>query len=150
MLSPGTMSSWLFSPPFNADSRLSSRKCDFGFSGPWQRKQVFSKIGLTSRSKSACTLAEGGNLSSSTSAASEQLGVDRAVRRVANRTALAERFVFEHERPGLLAMALRAGLVQPRHGQSAVRFHDVAAVRVVTLDAVHPVFNHRMMLRQVE
>ena len=47
-------------------------------------------------------------------------------------------------------MALRAGLVQPRHGQSAVRFHDVAAVRVVTLDAVHPVFNHRMMLRQVE
>src|SRR5438552_9614144 len=59
-LSPGTMSSLLFSPPLSADSRLSRRKRDFGFSGPWQRKQTDSKIGFTSRSKSTVALAAAG------------------------------------------------------------------------------------------
>src|SRR2546428_10744399 len=51
----------------------------------------------------------------------QQFGVDRAVRRMTDGAALAQRFVLEHKRPGLLAMALRAILVQPRHRQSTAR-----------------------------
>ena len=80
----------------------------------------------------------------------EQFLVDRAVRSVANRAPFPQGLVFKYEGPGLLAMTLRAAFVQPRHRQSAVRFHDVAAVRIVALHAVHPVFNDRVMLRQVE
>jgi hypothetical protein len=47
-------------------------------------------------------------------------------------------------------MATRALFVLPRHGKSARRFHDVEAVRVVALHAVHLPFGHRMMLRQIE
>ena len=80
----------------------------------------------------------------------EQFLVDRAVRSVANRAPFPQGLVFKYEGPGLLAMTLRAAFVQPRHRQSAVWFHDVAAVRIVALHAVHPVFNDRVMLRQVE
>ena len=80
----------------------------------------------------------------------QQLGVDRAVRRMTDGAALAQSFVLEHKRPRLLAMALSAILVQPRHRQSTARFHDVAAVRVVALHAIHPVFQDRMMLGKVE
>jgi hypothetical protein len=80
----------------------------------------------------------------------EQLGVDRAVRRMAGHAAVAHRLVFKNMRLGLLAMALRAGLVQPRHRQTARRLHDVHAVRIVALDAIHLAFNDRVMLRQVK
>ena len=80
----------------------------------------------------------------------QQFGIDRAVRRMTDGAALAQGFVLEHEWPRLLTMALRAILVQPRHRQSAARFHDVAAVRVMALHTIHPVFYDGMMLRKVE
>jgi len=61
-----------------------------------------------------------------------------------------EGFVFENKWPRLLPMALRAVLIQPRHRQPARWFENVAAVRVVALDAVHVTFNHWMMLRHAE
>src|SRR6266576_1487273 len=67
-LLPGRMSTPLF-PPFNAESRLSRRNRLLGFSAPWQRRQVASRIGLMSRAKSIWTDAGGGSLDSSTSAA---------------------------------------------------------------------------------
>ena len=47
-------------------------------------------------------------------------------------------------------MAFGAVLVQAGEGQAAGRFHDVCAMRVVTLNAIHSSFDHGMMLRQVE
>src|SRR5437868_15335384 len=68
-LFPGMMSSRLFSPPFRAESRLSRRKWLFGRSGPWQRKQLASKMGLMSRWKSIVMFAGGGSLEVSIAAA---------------------------------------------------------------------------------
>ena len=72
------------------------------------------------------------------------------MRRVADGASLAQRLVFEHKRARLLPMTLCARLVEPRHRQATRRFHDVAAVRVVALHAIHPPFNHRVMLREAE
>ena len=58
--------------------------------------------------------------------------------------------MLEDKWPGLVAMALRATFVLPRHGQPARRFHDVAAVRIMALHAVHVPFDNRMMLRQIK
>lgn len=80
----------------------------------------------------------------------QQLWVDRAVRIVADRTTFPHGFVFKDERPGLFAMTLGAGLIEPRHGEAAGGFHHVASVRVVALHAIHFAFDDRMMLRQVE
>ena len=80
----------------------------------------------------------------------KQLLVDRAMWIVARLAAFAERLVFECERPRLIAMALRAGLIELGHRQTSRRFLDVAPVRVVAIDAVHPFFHNGMMMRQVE
>ena len=80
----------------------------------------------------------------------EHLGIDRAVRIVASRAAFAHRRVLKNHRLGLFPMALGAVFIQTRHRQSARRLHDVHAVRIVTLNAVHFAFDHGMMLRQVE
>src|SRR6478672_4885500 len=58
--------------------------------------------------------------------------------------------MLEHKRPGLLAMALAACLVDPRHGQASRRFHDVLTVWIVALDAIHLSFRKRVMLGKVE
>ena len=47
-------------------------------------------------------------------------------------------------------MTLRAVLVQPRHGKAARRLENVAAVRVVALNAIHLTFHDRVMLRQTK
>lgn len=80
----------------------------------------------------------------------QHLGVDRAMRVMTDGAAFPQGRVFENERPGLIAVALGASFVQPGHGETMRRFHDVLAVRIVTLNAVHFAFNYRMMLRQVE
>jgi hypothetical protein len=67
-----------------------------------------------------------------------------------SRATFAQGLVFENERPALLAMALAAGFVDARHGQPAAWFKDVAAVWIVALCAIHFLFEHRMMLRQME
>jgi len=80
----------------------------------------------------------------------QKLPIHRAMRIVANRAAFAHRLVLEYERPRLLAMALRAIFILPRHRQPARRFKNVHPVRVVALDAIHLPFNNGMMLWQVE
>lgn len=80
----------------------------------------------------------------------EHFAIGRSVWIVANRAAFAHRFMFKHKWTRLFAMTLRAAFVQARHRKTARRTHDVATVRIVALNAIHPAFNHRMMLRQVE
>lgn len=80
----------------------------------------------------------------------KHFAIDRAVRIVANGAAFAHRFVLEHKRPRLVLMTLRAIFVQPRHRESARVFENIAAVRVVALNAIHRAFDHGMMLRQGE
>ena len=80
----------------------------------------------------------------------EELGVDAAVRAVADRAALPQRRMLKDEGPGLFPVALSAGFAQPRHGQPAGRFVDVAAVRVMALHAVHLFLRHRVVLGEQE
>ena len=80
----------------------------------------------------------------------EHLPVDRTVRQMTNHAAFAQGFVIEDKRPRLFTMALGAGLILPRHGESAGGFENVRAMRVMALHAIHPAFNDRMMLRQTE
>jgi len=80
----------------------------------------------------------------------QQLGVDRPMRAVAAGAAFAKRGMFENERSRLFPMALGAGFVPSRHRKAAGRLHNVQAVRVVALGAIHFAFSDRMMLGQVE
>lgn len=80
----------------------------------------------------------------------EHLGVDRTVWAVTHRATFAQGFVLEDERLRLVAVTVRAGLVQARQTRAAGGLHDIRAVRVVALHAVHFAFEHRMMLRQAE
>src|SRR6266404_3409791 len=76
----------------------------------------------------------------------EHLAIDRAVRIVANGAAFAQGLMLEDKRPSLLAMALRAILIEPRHGQPARGLGDVGAMRIVALHAIHVAFEDGMML----
>jgi len=80
----------------------------------------------------------------------EQFAIDRTVRRVTRRAAFAQRFVFEHDALRLRAMTTRALFIQSCHRESTRRLHDVLAVWVVTLHAVHLPFTHRVMLGKIE
>ena len=80
----------------------------------------------------------------------EQLVIDGTVRIVARRAAFAHGGMFKGEGASLLLMALRAIFILARHRQSAVRFHDVHAVWVVALDAIHLSFEHGMVLREMK
>jgi hypothetical protein len=80
----------------------------------------------------------------------EQFGVDGAVGIVTNGAAFAESFVFKNVGAGLLAMTLSAGFIEATHGEAARGFLDIAAVRIVTLDAIHFAFDDRVMLRESE
>jgi hypothetical protein len=76
--------------------------------------------------------------------------VDGAMRTVASDAAFAQCVVREDKRPSLISMARGATLILPRHGQAAGGFHHVHPVRIVALDAIHPAFNNRVVLRKVE
>jgi len=80
----------------------------------------------------------------------QQLRVDRTVRTVAGGASFSQRRMLEHKRPRLLFVALRAVFIHARHRQPPRRFHDVAAVRVMALHAIHLLLQNRMMLWQVE
>ena len=58
--------------------------------------------------------------------------------------------MLEHDRTRLLAVAVGAAFVLSRHGKAACGLHDVGAVRIVALCAIHPAFDDRMVLRQVK
>ena len=76
--------------------------------------------------------------------------IDGTMWRVANHATLTHRFMLEDKRPRLLAMTLRAALVQPRHGQTTCRFQNIRTVRIMALHAIHAFFQYGMVLRQVE
>lgn len=80
----------------------------------------------------------------------KHFAVDRAMRAVTRGATLAHGFVLEHHRARLFTMTLGAAFVEPRHRQSAGRFENVAAVRVVALNTVHFTLNHGMMLGQIK
>ena len=69
---------------------------------------------------------------------------------VARGAALPQSFMFENKGASLFAMAFGTCLVLSRHGKPARRFHDVHAMGIVALGAIHFAFQHRMMLRQIE
>ena len=69
---------------------------------------------------------------------------------MANSAALPHRLVFKHDRTRLLPVALGAGLILARHGQTAGGLENIGPVRVVTLGATDPILHDRMMLGQVE
>ena len=80
----------------------------------------------------------------------EHFEIDRAMGIVTGAAPFTHRLVLEDHRPGLLAVALGAALVEPRHRQPAGRPGDVSAVRVVALDAIHTPLDDGMMMRQIE
>lgn len=80
----------------------------------------------------------------------EHLFIHRTVRLVADDAALAQGGVLKDHGPGFLAMALRAGFVFAGERETMRGFHDVHAVRVVALNAVHLAFDDGVMLREIE
>jgi len=76
----------------------------------------------------------------------EQLGIDGAVGAVTDGATFTKGGMFVNERTCLFAMAIGAHFILARHGEAAGGFHDVHAVRIMALDAVHFAFEHRMML----
>ena len=80
----------------------------------------------------------------------QQLGIDRAVRAVANRATFAECRVLEHKWFRLFPVTLGAVLVDSSHRQSTGGFHNIHPVRIVTLDTIHLLLEHRMMLGQMK
>jgi hypothetical protein len=80
----------------------------------------------------------------------EKLAIYRAVRIVAGDASFAQGLVLIDERARLLAMTFRALLIHASHREAVGRLHDFVPVWVVTLHAIHPSFDHWMMLRQIE
>ena len=80
----------------------------------------------------------------------QQFAIHRAVRVMTHRAALPQRFMLENDRAGLFPMTPRAALIEPRHGQAAAGLEYIGAVGIMTLDAIHPTLQHRMMLRQIK
>ena len=80
----------------------------------------------------------------------EELAIDRAMRAMTNGAAFAQGFVFENERAALFAMTLRASFVEARHGEAAGGLHDLVAVRVVAVHAIHVAFDDRVMLGEIK
>lgn len=80
----------------------------------------------------------------------QHLAVDGAVRGVANGAAFAEGAVLKNNGPGLLVMARGAGLILSRHRQSACRFKNVAAMRIVAIHTVYMAFDDGVMVRQMQ
>jgi hypothetical protein len=80
----------------------------------------------------------------------EHFFVHRTVRLMADNAPFAQGGMLKDKGPGFLAMTLGAGFVPAGKRESARGFHDVHAVRVMALDAVHLAFHNGVMLREVE
>lgn len=80
----------------------------------------------------------------------EQLVVDRTVRLMARGTTFAQRGMYEHARPGLLAVTLGARLIPAAERETSRRFENVRSVRVVALNAIHLTFHNGMVMRQAK
>lgn len=80
----------------------------------------------------------------------KHLGINGTMGIMAGRAAFAQGRVFKDKGPGFLPVALGAGFVQPAHGQAAGRFHDIHAMRIMTLHTVHFSFQHWMMIGKMK
>jgi hypothetical protein len=80
----------------------------------------------------------------------EQFLVDGPVRIVADDATFTQCVVPEDKWPCLISMALGATLILPRHSQPSGRFHDVQAVRIVALGAIHAALQDLVVLGKVE
>jgi hypothetical protein len=80
----------------------------------------------------------------------QHLGIDRAMRLMADGAAVAQGLVFESVNLRLFAVTLRTRLIEARHGETANWLHDVHPVRIVALHTIHLSFEHRVMLRKTE
>lgn len=83
-------------------------------------------------------------------ALNQHFRIDGAVRAVADGATFPHRRVLEDEGPGLFAVALAAVFILARHRQAARWFHDVHAVRVMALNAVHFALDDRVMLGEMK
>src|SRR5664280_1254792 len=79
----------------------------------------------------------------------QHLRVDRAVDVVTAGATFTQGLVLEHVRPGLLAMAAGADIIDPRQPQS-FWLVDVFAVRIVAVGATHSAFVDRMVILQAK
>ena len=77
----------------------------------------------------------------------QHLPVDRPMRVVANGASFAQRFMLKNKRTGLFPMTRCATFIQARHCQTTGRFENVAAVRIMALHTIDPVFDDGMMMR---
>lgn len=80
----------------------------------------------------------------------QHLGVDGSMRAMASGAAFAHGLVLIDMHLSLLAVAGDARLVLARHSQASGRLHEIQAVGIVALDAVHLSLGHRMMVGKVE
>ena len=80
----------------------------------------------------------------------EEFFVDRAVWLMAGGAAVLHRFVGEDEMTRLVAMTGDALLILAGQGNSVGLLENLAAVRIVAIDAVHLPLQHGVMLRQPE
>ena len=80
----------------------------------------------------------------------EKLSVHGAMRIMARGATFSNRLVLIHEWTRLLAMTFCALLIDARHRQATRWLHDFVPMRIVALHTIHPPFDHRMMLRQIE
>ena len=80
----------------------------------------------------------------------QQLPIHRTMWVVTDRAAFPQCLMFKNEWACLFTMTLSATLVEPCHRQTTARFENVNPVRIMTLDAIHPPLNDRVMLRQIE
>src|SRR3954471_8358979 len=80
----------------------------------------------------------------------QHLAIDGTVRLMTGSAALAQSLVLEDNTFRLLPMTAGALLIEPRHGETTGWFHNVDAMRVMALHAVHLAFADGMVLRQVE
>jgi hypothetical protein len=69
---------------------------------------------------------------------------------VANHAPFPQGFMLEDEGARLFAMTFGANLVMPGHSQAASRFQNIAAMRIVTLHAIHVSLIDRVMLRKTK
>ena len=80
----------------------------------------------------------------------QQLPIHRTVRVVANRAAFSQSLMFKNKWPGLFTMTFGAIPVEPRHCQPPRRFQNIEPVWIMTIHAIHPPLDDRMMLWQAE
>src|SRR5688572_5984231 len=74
----------------------------------------------------------------------EHFGIDRAMRLMTNRAAFPQRLMLENKWPRLIAVTFGTRLVEPPERQPACRFHDVEAMRIMALHAIHLPLDHGM------